>query len=110
MPSIFLGRSGGGGAGGSSPFLGIAYGPVSLLGPPASGGASCWLGFCCVVDCEPEPDWPGCCGAAKSCSGEANISTVEKIRNNAQNCAPRVDFCMQPIENIGNLPATPMLV
>ena len=109
MPSIFLGRSVGGGGGGSSAFLGIAYGPVSLLGPPASGGASCWLGFCWLVDDE-LPDGPDCCGAARSWFGDTNIATVENARNNAQNCARRVIFCMQTIENIEVCAATAMLV
>src|SRR5258705_520813 len=44
MPSIFFGFSGGG-AGGSSFFFGTTYGPVSLCGPPAAGGVSCWFGL-----------------------------------------------------------------
>src|SRR5271169_6067409 len=53
MFSIFFGFSGAGG-GGSSFFLGMTYGPTSFCGPPASGGASCWFGFCagcCEGDC-----------------------------------------------------------
>jgi hypothetical protein len=42
--------------------------------------------------------------------GDANIANVEKVRNNAQNCARRVIFCMQTIEKIGVRPATAMLV
>src|ERR1700739_537960 len=79
MPSIFLGFSGAGG-GGSSFRFGIAYGPTSLPGPPASGGASCLLGFCGEGGCD---DW-SCASApgvpAKSTPKISNDSNLRKER------------------------------
>jgi len=103
MPSTLLGFSGGG-EGGSSPFFGIAYGPELPFGPPASGGTSCWLGFC-------ESDPPeGCCAKAGAAEKVAPPSKSKIVSKNAQKCALREELRMQVIENIGIGPATSMLV
>src|SRR3954469_18580764 len=111
MPATFFGRSGGGGGGSDSPFFGIAYGPVSLLGPPASGGTSCWLGFCWAPEF-----WPfvGCSEVSCAAEGMADpvtrLTVSKKLSRYAQKCAPAADFWMQLIENIRPLVETPMLV
>src|SRR5207237_6656864 len=57
IPGGFL-TFGGGGSGGASFFFGTASGPILPCGPPASGGGSCWGGFC------------GCCGCAEVVDAE----------------------------------------
>src|SRR5581483_1297306 len=110
MPSTFFGRSGGGGGGGSSPFLGIAYGPGSLFGPPASGGVSCWFGFCWAPEfwseaC-PDCSWAEEIGAVPN----TKVRVSEKDSKYAQKCAAQADFWMQLIENIRRLVEFSMLV
>src|SRR5580698_3139055 len=80
MFSIFLGFSGAGG-GGSSAFLGMTYGPTSFCGPPASGGASCLLGFaggCCDVSCVGVWAWAWA-GDDKDAAIKQNRAKVSRI-------------------------------
>jgi hypothetical protein len=85
---------------------------VLPLGPPASGGASCWLGFCDAGEsgCCCEVDESGCWAAAGAACHATDPTKRKKVSKNAQNCALRADLRMQVIENIGIGAATPMLV
>src|SRR5215468_4731338 len=87
MPSIFLGLVGTGGGVSPSFFLGIAYGPTSSPGPPASGGASCLFGFDCGL-----PD--GCCDC--SCATISTANTPKAANVISSNNLQRLRLYMVP--------------
>jgi len=92
MPSTFLGFAGGGGGGGSSFFFGIAYGPTSFWGPPASGGASCFCPFAAGAD------WSCALSPGVQRTSQTNINVINEIVENGS--GQGFKFLMQWMENM----------